>query len=955
MVISVLYQNVRGLKTKTTAILKNSLNCDHKIICLTETWLNQSVLSSEIICDAYNVHRRDRETSSCIKSEGGGVLIAVDKELKSFTQDSWISEAEDLWVTVIPEENHGQKFHIGCVYIPPGDTLALNLFCSKLSDITTNNPNDVLVLCGDFNLPQIKWILHPVNNFCKPYNYTDYRSSLLIDTLSFAGLCQFNNNVNECDNTLDLILNNNCNVNNVSICTSPLVTEDRYHNTLQFDLNINYSRTKIINNKHTFNFSRADYNAINYELQQENWNILFSDSNVEENTTTFYSIINHLIDLHVPKYSKRYKKFPLWYSLSTIKVIKEKKKYHNRWKKFGNDIDKLTFNLLRGRSKYLISEDYKKFVEKSETNISSNPKYLWQFVKSKKNSTGLPNTLNKNNILITDGQGICDAFSEYFMSVFNQPTNTTPPINRQNLDPNSINIGRYHIDRQTIADKIRALPNKAAGPDNIPNSFIKHCIQGLIEPLYLIFNKSLNEGYFPKTWKMAHVVPIFKSGNKNIVENYRPISKLCIIAKLFESIIFDFLYSDVRNILNVEQHGFMKKRSVDSNLFIYTEYILKNMNSRIQVDAIYTDFSKAFDKIDHTILLEKLAGVGVYGSLLKWFDSYVTDRLQAVTIGDFTSSYTCATSGVPQGSHLGPLLFNIYINDISKCFQFSRFLMYADDLKIFHSISNNNDSLLLQNDLHSLFAYCEENKLFLNFSKCHHITFSRNINTLYTSYKLSNHKLLSVSEVKDLGITYDSKLLFNQHISNISKKANQMLGFLFRTCYEFKNLQVHRILYMSYVNSLLNFASVIWNPQYDVYINKLEGVQNKFISYINKKYFPHINNDHRFIRKNINIISLENRRQITDMKFIFKAANNLIDSVDVVNNLNYLVPSYNTRQTYLFFRHPSSTNYYLNSPLQRAIQTYNTLSQSIIPLDIFSNSLITFHNCLKSHFLNFYP
>lgn len=392
----------------------------------------------------------------------------------------------------------------------------------------------------------------------------------------------------------------------------------------------------------------------------------------------------------------------------------------------------------------------------------------------------------------------------------------------------------------------------------------------------------------------------------------------------------------------------MRGRSVDTNLFIYSEYILRNFNNRLQVDSIYTDFSKAFDKIDHSILLAKLAGVGVHGNLLRWFESYVKDRCQAVTLCGFKSNYINTTSGVPQGSHLGPLLFNIYINDISECFKFSKFLMYADDLKIFHSVSNITDCYMIQEDLDRLNIYCSKNSLFLNFSKCHYITFSRNTTLRINTYTLSNNMLTNVNHVKDLGITFDSKLLFDMHICNISKKANQMLGFIFRTCYEFSNHRTIKTLYMSYVNSVLNYGSLIWNPQYDVYIGKLEGVQNKFIDYVNRKYFPHTN-ERCVIRKTLNLLPLESRRQISDIKFLFKVVNNVIDSLEIVNTIKYNVPFYYTRQNNLFFIAQSNTNYYSNSPLHRATKVYNSLSQ-VTTIDIFSDSLTRFQNSVKQHF-----
>lgn len=951
MALSFFYQNVRGLRSKTSTVFKNSLNSDQNIICLTETWLNNTISSQEVICDLYNVYRRDREDTACNKQEGGGVLIAVDKNLKSFAQHTWNSDAEDLWVTVVQEGNHNIKFHICCVYLPPGDMLALHTFCSKLSNITIENPDSVIVLCGDFNLPNIKWSLDPVNLFCKPHNFVDANSSLLIDTMSYCGLSQYNCHVNSSDNTLDLIYGNNNKISNLKICTSPLVPEDNYHNTLEFDLNIRcYRNAHKLNNVHlTYNFKQGNYDAINNELKNIDWNSEFSALNSEECSSKFYLIINKLIDMYIPMYPKCHRNFPHWYSVSTIKVIKEKKKYHRLWKQFSNKMDYLTFKLLRGRSKYLITQDYMKFVDACENNIPNNPKQIWQFTKSKRSNSSAISAIDHNNTLITDGLNICNRFSDYFSSVFNPPNSAVDLSNISKC--NNLCISNYYISRETILDKIIALPDKAAGSDNIPTCFIKKCAGNISFPLHILFNKSLAEGYFPSAWKIAHIIPIYKSGNKLFVENYRPISKLCIIAKLFESIVFDYLYFDIKHILNPEQHGFLRKRSVDSNLFIYTEYILENLNNGLQVDAIYTDFSKAFDKIDHNVLLQKLADVGVDGNLLLWFKSYITNRTQAVAIGNVVSAYINISSGVPQGSHLGPLLFNIYTNDISNCFKYSNFLMYADDLKIFSAIQHTNSDHLIQDDLDRFFEYCQSNYLFLNYKKCHQITFSRNINVIDTKYKLFNFEIEKVSAVKDLGVLLDSKMTFNDHIICISKKAHKMLGFLIRTCHDFKQFNSFRMLYMAYVNSILSYGSLIWNPHYNIYINKLEAIQNKFVDFINKKLFPDLPNSRSLIKRKLGLISLEDRRQITDLKFVYKIVNNLIDCVSINNSIYYIVPSHNTRSKNLFYSSQANTNYYLYSPMHRCTKTYNSIS-NITEIDIFSNSLNTFTTLLKKFYFS---
>lgn len=943
MDLSFFYQNVRGLKSKLTTIYKNSLLSEHNVLCLTETWLNSTIFNPEVICDRYNVYRRDREDSASTKTEGGGCLIAVDKNLTSYVQELWASDAEDLWVTIVPEDGN-LKCHIGCVYLPPNDTIAIHSFCSKLNDIFSQNSNDVIVLCGDFNQPYIKWVYDNVIKLCKPTNYSDPNSSLLIDSTSFVGLSQFSYYTNHSGNTLDLIFGNNFKINNLNICSTPLVPEDKYHCTLEFSVDIGKSKIahKLQPSHNKFNFKKAKFDEINNCLLAIDWDLMFLNLNVEQCTSTFYLILNNFINYYIPKNSSFYRKFPPWFSFSTIKVIREKKKYHTKWKKFNNNIDYLTFKILRGRSKHLIDEDYRKFVSECEEHFIDNPKHLWRFVNTKRKTPASINTIMHNNIIINDSQLICDSFSEYFSSVFITPRNIQPPILNQE---NNI-IPLYKINKQKIKDKILSLPDKPAGPDNIPSILIKKCMEGLLQPLFLIFNRSLQEGTFPQVWKKAFIIPIPKAGDNKYIENYRPISKLPILSKIFEGIIKDFLYFDVKNLINIEQHGFLKHRSVETNLVLYSEYILKHLNSRIQVDAVYTDFSKAFDKISHDIMLNRLAEVGVHGSLLNWFESYLTGRLQAVSIGSCVSKFQLVTSGVPQGSHLGPLLFNVYINNISKCFKFGKFLMYADDLKVYHSIESFEDSVLLQEDITRLESFCRNNSLFLNFKKCYHISFSRNKTIFQNNYTLlGNQRIATVNQIKDLGVIFDSKMLFDQHIYYISKKANRMLGFISRICFDFKNPFTLRSLFMAYINSILSYCSVIWNPQYNIYINKLASIQNRFVKLVNKKCFNN-NLNSNIICQRLNLSSLVDRRMIADTKLIFKIVNNLIDSPALLSNLYYTVPTYNTRIKNIFHINSSHTNYYLNSPLNRCLKTCNNLC-NLSGVDVFSCSLNSFSTKLK--------
>lgn len=205
--------------------------------------------------------------------------------------------------------------------------------------------------------------------------------------------------------------------------------------------------------------------------------------------------------------------------------------------------------------------------------------------------------------------------------------------------------------------------------------------------------------------KSALVTPVHKKGPKSEVSNYRPISKLCIVAKVFERVVYDQVYAALHNTFDHNQHGFLKGRSTVSNLVLFNEYLTDAMDSGSQVDVVYTDYSKCFDKIDHKLLITKLELIGIRGDLLRWFSSYIDNRSQAVVINNYISGWVRIPSGVPQGSLLGPLLFLIFINDISSCFHTSQLLCFADDMKIFSTIRSANDVVNLQADLSRLDLY----------------------------------------------------------------------------------------------------------------------------------------------------------------------------------------------------------------------------------------------------------
>lgn len=923
MNLCVYYQNVRGLRTKTDTIYRNSLLCNFDVIALTETWLANHIGDSEIFdSSAYNVYRHDRDNTTSTKSIGGGSLVAVNKSIVSSSHTDWCTSNEDVWVSIYPGKIK-KRINICCVYLVPN--VEINKFFdffNNLSTLVNDNPNDIFLIMGDFNLGHISWSLNHNNYYLDYVKTKDIKCSSFVDSITLSNLQQFNHLSNINNNILDLILTN-ITITNLDQCRDPIIPEDPLHKSVVFDLNFDLDKDYSPTNKsNQLNFFRGDYENINRCIQSVDWRYKFHGLDVDTATNMFYSILKSIIDIYIPKKTPSRINFPNWYKQSTVKLYKEKKRSHKKWQKYKNNSDYMTFSLLRRRLKTCIQNDYSDYIKSVQENCFNNSKNFWRFIASKRSKSNIPTVMTLDDVTVDDSVDICDSFNKYFQSVF-EPSLPVNIINNPKVNYSHINLHLSNLSLSTIRNALSKLDNnKGAGPDGIPSVFVKSCQLSLCLPLYIIYNKSLNEGVFPLVWKQVIVTPILKSGHKHMINNYRPISKQSLFAKIFESVVNNYISSVIKGEIISNQHGFCKNRSTLTNLLPYSEYLFKNLDKSEQVDVVFTDFQKAFDKIDHYLLLRKLDDFGISGNLLSWLSSFIIGRSQAVTINGHCSDFVNISSGVPQGSHLGPTLFLIFINDISSNFQNCEFSLYADDLKIYKNINSVRDSILLQQDLSRFFTYCGANGLFLNMNKCNVITFTRKKHPLIFDYSLGNVVLMRVSEVRDLGVTFDVKLIFDKHIDSVCKRANKILGFIIRTCKHFTDSKCIVNLYKGLVCSILEYACVIWHPQYNVYIDRLERIQKKFTRFLDYRFFPNNKLPYNLRLQRYDIMSLRCRRFFMDMVTVYKIVNCTYNT-NLIEYLNFNTPNYNTRQLTTFYTDNRATSSGKNSPVIRICNNYN--------------------------------
>ncbi|CAB0011944.1 unnamed protein product, partial [Nesidiocoris tenuis] len=445
-----------------------------------------------------------------------------------------------------------------------------------------------------------------------------------------------------------------------------------------------------------------------------------------------------------------------------------------------------------------------------------------------------------------------------------------------------------------VLHALKALnPDKGMGPDGVPPCLLRSCADVLAIPLAAIFNKSLNAGSFPVKWKDSYVTPIFKSGCKTLVSNYRAVCTISSIPKSFEKLVVGRLSPIFVNVIAPEQHGFIKGRSTTTNLVEFTDFVFSGFDSGEQVDVVSVDFAKAFDRVSHKHITALLQSMGVYGPILSWIESYLSDRRQFVRFKNVVSEPYRASSGIPQGSNIGPLLFVIMINSVTSIPRPEgvELLMFADDLKILGVVSSEDDYMGIQTFLDSLQGWCLANCLHLNPAKCTAASFSRSSRLLSFPYRIGGGVLDRPASIRDLGVFMDAKLTFSHHIDAIVSKALRALGFLKRCTRDFTSMEAIVLLYKSLVRPILEYSSVVWSPYYQVHKERLERVQRRFLRYLNfKMHIPLEELDIVELAARSGLQDLEVRRTMADLMFLFKLLNAEISSPALLARISFNAP-----------------------------------------------------------------